>query len=61
MEYNNRHDDIPVESIDSSEVLDLVQNVFAQMYNGGFLQLCENGFTDKLADFKKFLEEQNNQ
>lgn len=52
MEYNNRHDDIPVESIDSSEVLDLVQNVFAQMYNGGFLQLCENGFTDKLADFK---------
>lgn len=51
MEYN-RHDNIPVESMDSSEVLDLVQNVFAQMYNGGFLQLCDNGLTDKLVDFK---------
>lgn len=51
MEYNS-NDDILVESIDSSEVLDLVQNVFAQMYNGGFLQLCENGFTDKLVGLK---------
>lgn len=51
MEYNS-YDDIPVESRDSSEVLDLIQNVFAQMYNGGFLQLCENGFTDKLVSLK---------
>lgn len=51
MEYNS-HDDILVESMDSSEVLELVQQVFAQMYNGGFLQLCENGFTDKLVGLK---------
>lgn len=51
MDYN-RNNRISVESLNSSEVLDLIQNVFAQMYNGGFLQLCENGFTDKLVDLK---------